>query len=455
MGHPRQGETVSLELRSTALQDGAFVELRDTNMLPRPLGANERFILDMLEANVEASIAVDVYAAVSYRAFSATELGSVSAPNTHYSLLVAPGGKYAVASFGHSGLDVYDVSNSETPVYLATYGSHNYSGLAFLGPTTLAGVIGNGSGNTIQFFDVTDFTNVILSAVYTSSNGSGVFIQSFASDGQRFAYAVDTNGSALEIVDGIDAYNPIQAAYYAGQTNVIGVAGATDGTGRLILFTSNGSGVAYTMLVVGGIPSVVGSLPNFEVGTSTMYWQQANIAQRTAAGINDGGYLTVVDITNFANPTLLGADLSPGAGGRGYCLLTPDGTIAIIGADGDGATYAINIVDAPNVIVEHTFPTNINSMALFGNLFYTLDNVPVLTVYALAYIVIGANTLLGSFNPSVGFHNVPSEGISLPLGQVPYAIASGAGTVHLVGSGRIVQDGQQMGRPSWQANLNP
>lgn len=66
------------------------------------------------------------------------------------------------------------------------------------------------------------------------------------------------------------------------------------------------------------------------------------------------------------------------------------------------------------------------------------------------------STLIGSFNAAAGSEIDTKEGISLPVGVIPWVAPVGAGStavMRVTGNGRIVEGTTQGVRPSWQAPL--
>jgi hypothetical protein len=66
------------------------------------------------------------------------------------------------------------------------------------------------------------------------------------------------------------------------------------------------------------------------------------------------------------------------------------------------------------------------------------------------------STLIGSFNAAAGVEVNTKEGVSLPVGQIPWVVpltSAAAAIIHITGNGRIVEGTTQGVRPNWQAPL--
>lgn len=348
MGHPRQGESVSLDLISSDLSGGAFVVLRDANMQVRTLLPTERFILDMLEAQVASGIAVDV------------ELVAIEAQGPLSDYFFSEGNGTIDADLGSRGIPATLSAESWGPPVGPSPASLDTSNGTVYASTSDAGLP---SGD--QNFDIGIWFNTTSKP---SSFGLLVFLG--ANTGNEGIYlTVDSNGFV-----NLGAPGEVSFTYPVD---------LTDGLDHFIRIDNPNNAVAVELYV-----------------------------DEVAVGSYNNGYNLVL--------------------GGGAFIGTIDG-------------------------VNHNFPGLIGRTTIYGFPLTLLQGASLFAGGTPTQSAIGPipNSLLASFYPGVGFMEVPSEGISLPPGLIPFAIASGAGTVHLVGSGRIVQDCQQMGRPSWQANLNP
>jgi hypothetical protein len=352
MGHPRQGESVSLDLLSNDLSGGAYVILRDANMQVRTLLPTERFILDMLEAQVASGIAVDVEL-----------IGPVLTPISP--LLDLP----------------FNEGTGTTDTNIGSLGSSNNATLssAAWGPPL-------GYQPYSLNCNATDYAYCTATGLPAGTN--------------PWTFAIWFLTSIIPSGDGYITQYGNQVG--GGEVNMFM---QPDGTIFLGFGEAGGFGTS--------IPYADG-MPHF-------------------LRVNTDG----VTVTGFIDEVQFGT-----AAPASFSILFASNQLPIGASIGDIPTWT--------GLLGETFVYGANLTAAQGALLFAGQTVfPDYTIEPLP------NSLLASFYPGVGFMEVPSEGMSLPPNQVPFAIASGAGTVHLVGSGRIVQDCQQMGRPSWQANLNP
>jgi hypothetical protein len=278
------------------------------------------------------------------------QAGNTGTGNTPYQVFVQ--GRYAyIVNFSDSTLQVFDVSNQDSPTLLGTVATvPNPIALHVNG--TLAYIVAD--PGYLQIIDVSNQSDPQpLGILFGLVNPKALYVQG------TYAYAIADSGQTFYVIDVSNPSHP----YIAGNAGTLNGAFHNAETvfvqGRYAYITNKGDGVAFpgSLQIVDIMdplnPQLVGSVA-MALDAST---QAADAQGRYVYVVNAGNdTFQIIDVSNPSNPILAGVVTIPGGGQQPWDVFA-QGQVVYIVANGSSLLYAIDVSDPANPRVMRSIGT--------------------------------------------------------------------------------------------------